>query len=492
MHASILRPLTVFTLLIVICIVCVQGLGSAAPGKSQESEPASYRDVVKKVLPAVVSVEATAKSAKPTANLLRWRDEMPIPQEFSKFFEDFQTPFDRQETPHRGFGSGFIIDGAGVAVTNYHVVKGATEVTVRLQDGRQFTATEIKTDPRTDLAVIRFDPKETLPHLEFSDGSALEIGDRVLAVGAPFGLAGSVSAGIISGKGRKLNNTIYEDFLQTDAAINPGNSGGPLVSLDGKVIGVNTAIRTNSGGWQGVGLAISSNVAREVVDKLRKDGTVRRGYLGVQVQQLEQEIAARLGIESKSGVVVARVLDGSPAAKADIRPGDVIVSVAGTAVKTPMDLQRRIVDLSPGKAATFNLRRDGKALDVSVTIEEQPGETSHSAVMPGPTPKSPSGTRIDKFGIEMADITPDLSRQYGFDQAAAGVAITRIAPGSLAARAGLRSGTMVTKIDTASVRSAAEADAALQKASLEQGVLLQVQYPDGAAGYVMIKSNMGR
>ncbi len=486
MRASIIRPITVFALLIVISVVCVQALGSGTPGQTQE--PASYREVVKKVLPAVVSVEATTKSTKPNVNLLRWRDDSLIPQEVRKFFEDFQEPFDWPETPQRGFGSGFIVDGSGVAVTNHHVVKGATEVTVRLQDGRQFTATDIKSDPRTDLAVIRFHTKETLPHLEFSDSSMMEIGDRVLAVGAPFGLAGSVSAGIISGKGRKLNNTIYEDFLQTDAAINPGNSGGPLVSLDGKVIGVNTAIRSNSGGWQGVGLAISSKIAREVVEKLRSDGAVRRGYLGVQVQQLEQDIASRLGVESKTGVVVARVLDGSPAAKADIRAGDIIVSVAGTSIKTPMDLQRCVVDHTPGKSAAVNVVRDGKAIDISVMIEAQPDEMGRRTI----APNAPNGARIDKLGIEMADITSSIGKRNGFVQSNAGVVIARVEPGSLAASAGLRSGTMVTKIDTTSVRTAAEADAALQKASLEQGVLLQVQYPDGAAGYVMIKSSAGR
>lgn len=479
------RPLSVVVVVFVFAVVGVRVVGSSAQNSTQPShslakELVSYRDVAKKVLPAVVSVEATTRHASANPGMFRWRDDWRLPQEFRKFFEDFAAETEWPEPLRQGMGSGFIIDPSGVVVTNHHVVKGATEVTVRLQDGRQFTATDLKSDPKTDLAVIRFDAKSELPYLEFTDSAAVEIGDRVLAVGAPFGFSGSVSAGIISGKGRKLSNTIYEDFLQTDAAINPGNSGGPLVGLDGKVAGINTAIRTNSGGSQGVGLAISSNVARHVVDKLRKDGTVRRGYLGVQVQQLDPDIAGRLGVENKTGVVVARVLGGSPAARAGIHAGDVLVSVAGTAIKTPAELQQRVIDWAPGNTATVTVMRDGKAVDLSVVIDAQPDGIGPRTIVPNAAPNvasGRSGARSNKLGIEWAD--------------RGGVVIERVAPGSLAANAGLRSGTVVTKIDTTSVQSVAEADAALQTASLEQGILLQLRHPDGAAGYVMLKSNLG-
>lgn len=487
-----LRPMTILALLVVISVACMLALGAAA--SAQTHEPTSYRDVVKKVLPAVVSVEATTKAATPNLNALRWREDLRIPQEFRKFFDDFQFPFDWPEMPQRGFGSGFIIDSRGVVITNYHVVKGAAEVTVRLQDGTTYSATDIKSDPRTDLAVVRFTPKGSLPHLEFGDSSAMEIGDRVLAVGAPFGFAGSVTSGIISGKGRKLNNTIHEDYLQTDAAINPGNSGGPLVNLDGKVVGVNTAIRSNSGGSQGVGLAIASNVARNIVDKLLKDGTVHRGYLGVQVQRLDPEVGARLGADNKSGVVVTMVLDGSPAAKAGIHAGDILTSVGGTPIKSPIELQQRVVDLPIKKSVNVIVIRDGKSQEFPVTIEDQPSvpapatKRTHSS-----TQRSvPGATHIERLGFELSDMTTSLSKQYGLSDTPSGAVITQVGPGGLAAQAGLKPGTLITKVDSANVSSAAEAKRALENASLEKGVLLHVQYPGGGAGYVMIKASLGR
>lgn len=390
MRVSNIRPLSIVVVLFVFAVVSVLVMGSSAQNLTQASsslakEPVSYRDVVKKVLPAVVSVEATTKQVSAGPGMIRWRDDWRLPQEFRKFFDVFAADSEWPEIIRHGMGSGFIIDPKGVVVTNHHVVKGATEVTVRLQDGRQFTATDIKSDPKTDLAVIRFDAKSSLPHLEFDNSSAMEIGDRVLAAGAPFGLAGSVSAGIISGKGRKFNSMVHEDFLQTDAAINPGNSGGPLVNLDGKVVGVNTAIRSNSGGSQGVGLAISSNVARDIVDRLVKDGAVQRGYLGVQVQQLDPEVAARLGFENKKGVVVARVMDGSPAAKAGIQAGDVVLSVDNQEISARDDLQRRVMAIKPKSTVPAKVWRDRKTLEFSITIEEQPGPTTVSSNLPART-----------------------------------------------------------------------------------------------------------
>lgn len=390
MRSSIIRSLSVVFIVFVFAVVSVLVMGASNQDRTQAAnglttEPVSYRDVVKKVLPAVVSVEATSKQVSEGPALLRWRDEWRLPQEFHKLFEDFTPEANWPETIRHGMGSGFIVDPKGVVVTNNHVVKGATEVTVRLQDGRQFTATDIKSDPKTDLAVIRFDAKSNLPHLEFDDSSAMEIGDRVLAAGAPFGLAGSVSSGIISGKGRKFNSLVHEDFLQTDAAINPGNSGGPLVNLDGKVVGVNTAIRSNSGGSQGVGLAISSNVARDIVDRLIRDGAVQRGYLGVQVQRLDPEVGARLGVENKKGVVVARVMDGSPAAKASIQAGDVLLSVENHDISDPAHLQRRVMAIKPKSTVSAKVWRDRKMLELSITIEEQPNHTLVSGTLPART-----------------------------------------------------------------------------------------------------------
>jgi serine protease Do len=261
----------------------------------------SYSPVVKKVLPAVVSIEThpkpVVKQAKQPGRkrLPEGLDKQQLPEEFRKFFEDFGgQPFQFEfpdQSPPTSFGSGFLVDPRGTILTNHHVVNGTDEVEVQLADGRKFTSNDIKTDPKTDLAVVRIQAKEPLPYLELGDSRAMEIGDRVLAVGAPFHLLGSVTAGIVSGKGRNVHINMYEDFLQTDAAINPGNSGGPLVNLEGKVIGINTAIKSSSGGSQGVGLAIASDMAKRIMHDLLTNGHVSRGYLGVQVKDLDEEVA---------------------------------------------------------------------------------------------------------------------------------------------------------------------------------------------------------
>src|SRR5438132_1210806 len=224
--------------------------------------------------------------------------------------------------PQQSFGSGFLIDPKGVVLTNFHVVDGADRVEVTLKDGRKYISKEIKGDRKNDLAIVRFTPGSPLPHLQLGDSDAMEIGDRVLAVGAPFGLAGSVTAGIVSAKGRdglSPGRAVYEDYLQTDAAINPGNSGGPLVNMEGKVIGINTAIRTRSGGFQGVGLAITSNVAQNIVDQLTREGVVHRGYLGIGFEPLDPAVAEELHLKDQSGVLVTAVTKNAPAGKAGIK-----------------------------------------------------------------------------------------------------------------------------------------------------------------------------
>src|SRR6516165_9693265 len=300
------------------------GQGAAPAATGIPKEMTSFRDVVRRVLPAVVSIKASP-NPKPAQgpNQPRRRpqfDEQGIPEEFRRFLEQFQdNPFDDGNAmPSRSFGSGFIVDPKGVILTNHHVVSGADRVEITLQDGTKFTSQDIRSDERTDLAIIRIKAEVALPYLELGDSSQMEQGDRVLAVGAPFGLTGSVTAGIISAKSRSLSKGPggRDDYLQTDAAINPGNSGGPLISLDGKVIGITSAIKSRTGGFQGVGLAISSNLVKRISDQLLKEGTVHRGYLGVAMKDLiDKEIASRLGVRQEGGVVVSRAYDGSPAAK---------------------------------------------------------------------------------------------------------------------------------------------------------------------------------
>lgn len=367
------------------------GEADEAPGgivatSTQPREFTSYRDVVKRVLPAVVSIQVTSKPSRASRANAALDDadpfaDLPFPDSaFRRYFEEMRKRSgDVEVNPRSPFGSGVIVDPKGIVVTNHHVVASAQQVEVQLKDGRKFTSKLFHSDPKTDLAIIKLSASESLPYLEFGDSDAMEIGDRVLAVGAPFGLAGTVTHGIISGKSRRLALNLYEDFLQTDAPINPGNSGGPLVSLDGKVIGINSAIKTVSGGFQGIGLAIPSNMVRGIVNQLAKDGAVRRGYLGIQMQDLTEELAKRLGVSGQKGQVVTRVFTDTPAAKAGLKEGDVIVRFAGKIVETGRDLQRSVETAVIGKALDVSVLRDGKRESLSITIEQQPDDFGRSS-----------------------------------------------------------------------------------------------------------------
>jgi len=466
--------------------------GQVAQPVSIPKEMTSFRDVVKHVLPAVVSIEAKTKVVKTKSNQPRTVpfDQSQVPEEFRHFFDDFGRIPNMNEVPRVGVGSGFFIDPSGVIVTNWHVVEGADQVTVTLPDRRKFTSSNIRGDRRTDLAVIILDQKGSFPTLALADSTAMEIGDRVLAVGAPFGLAGSVTAGIISAKGREgLNMNKYEDFLQTDAAINPGNSGGPLVNLEGKVVGVNSAIKSRSGGFQGVGLAIASNLVKRVVPGLKTDGVVRRGYLGVQMRDLDPDVAVRLGAPKDAGVVVAQVFDGTPAAKAGIKSGDVLTSIGGHKVHSAKALQGVVVDLPLKKSAEVQVVRDGQTITLHVAIEEQPSDFDNMGAPAQRAPvRTPNSSALPKIGAEVADLTDAMAEDYGFKSGTQGAVITQVEPESIAALAGLRKGMLITKVDSHKVTTAAQAQQHLQAASLDRGVLLQVQSAQGGTHYVLLKS----
>jgi serine protease Do len=473
------------TLLVVACLA-LGGLGASLgqwlfwgqPAQGQVSAPAvdkaalpkeftSYRDVVKKVLPAVVSIEAHAKDGKK-----RPRDN------------DMQFPGD--DDPARvGFGSGFIISPKGVIVTNNHVVEGADQALVQLRDGRKFTSKKIKTDPKTDLAIIELDAKG-LPTLEFGDSSDMEIGDRVLAIGAPFGLAGTVTHGIISSKGRALKMNMYEDFLQTDAAINPGNSGGPLVSLDGKVIGINSAIKSRTGGFQGIGLAISSNLGKSIVNALLKDGVVKRGYLGVGIKDVDEEIAKESGLKEASGVVVTRLFPDAPGEKAGLKSGDVILRLGKKPIKDSRDLQHVVAGLPLGKPTDIEIVRGGKKQTLKVTIEEQPRTFGSSR--PVRVPEVGKGAiEVEKAGMAVADLTPELAEALGYAETAKGVLIVSINRKGLAIAAGLKPGMLILSVNGEEVTKAKAAAGAIAKGSTSKGIELEVRGVKGGKQTVTLR-----
>jgi len=457
-------------------------------------EPNSFRDVVKKILPAVVSIETKAKVAKnkpasTPAPKRRLPDNLQVPEEFRRFFEGLDELEIPDRVPAHGFGSGFIVDPKGVILTNHHVVNGADEVEIQLMDGRKFTSKDIKSDPKTDLAIVRIEAKGNLPYLELGDSDNMEIGDRVLAAGAPFGLKGSVSAGIVSAKGRNgLNMNMYEDFLQTDAAINPGNSGGPLVNLEGKVVGINSMIKTQSGGFQGVGLAISSNLVKSIMSQLLTNGTVKRGYLGIQIKDLDDpDLAARLGVKDH-GVLVAQVFDKAPASKAGIKAGDVISAVGGKPIKDSKELQRQVAGMPLGKPVDVTVVRDGKEKTLQVTVENQPDDFGSARVPVPRTPKREQNpTSLGKLGAEVIDLTPDMAEQLGYKEQQKGAVVSQVERGSAAEDAGLRRGMLITKVEKQPVESAAAVKEALDKASMDKGVLVQVESPQGGTGYILLK-----
>ena len=463
----------------------LQGQAPVAP--AVPGELTSYRDVVKKVLPAVVSIESKVK-AEPARQRRRGPREDQVPEEFRRFF-DFGD--DEAPDPRGGFGSGVIVDPKGVILTNFHVVDGASQVTVQLSDGRKLISKDVKADPKTDLALVRIDAPAALPFLELGDSDKLEIGDRVLAIGAPFGLTGTVTHGIISAKGRSLHLNMYEDFLQTDAAINPGNSGGPLIGLDGKVVGINAAIKSRSGGWQGVGLAISSSIAKNIMPQLLKEGVVRRGYVGVQIKDVtEPELAERLGLKAgESGVLVTRVFDDTPGARAGLQEGDVITALDGKPVHNGHDLQTVIARKPIGQSIEVRLLRDGQPKTVSVKVEEQPRQFGTTRVpVPRRLERELDGVTIDKVGVEAVDLTPELAESLGYKEQARGAVVARVDPAGLAADAGIQRGMLITKVDKQVIKSAKELRDALDAAALEQGMLLQVQTPQGGTSFVLLKS----
>lgn len=455
----------------------------------------AFRYAAEQVLPAVVSIRNEVRPRVVRTDPRSPRGARPrLPKEFEeldpffrRFFEEFQFPdgFELREMPRMSSGSGVIIDPAGLILTNNHVVAGGGKITVRLHDGREFEATEVKTDPNTDLAVVRIKADGALPSARLGDSDQLRIGDWVLAVGQPFGLENTVTAGIVSATGRAVGITRYDEFIQTDAAINPGNSGGPLVNLMGEVVGINTAISTSSGGFQGVGFAIPVNVAKWVSSQLIKEGKVHRAYLGIGIQPLDQALASQLGLPSQHGALVTEVQPDSPAAKAGIQPRDVIVEFAGTKITSPRNLAA-LASRSPiGSTQPIVVIRDGKRLELKVTLREAPpnyGERPLRPVQPG---EEEGTTQFNKLGLQVGPLTPDVANQLGL-AGTSGVVITAVEEGSPADRAGLAPSMVITQVGRKPVRSVAEFEAEINQASLEKGVLLLVRSAEGSR-FVVLK-----
>jgi serine protease Do len=468
----------------------------ADPPVSVPRDLPSYRDVVKKVLPAVVSIEPKIKIKKNEMSSIRRQIPMlpdGIPEEFRRQLEEsFRRGESFQEqipqNPNLGMGSGFVVDPAGIIMTNSHVVEGADSVEVTFLDGKKFTSTEVINDRNSDIAIVKIKADGQLPSLKFGDSSQMEIGDRVLAVGAPFGLAGSVTQGIISAKGRSLANPRYDDYLQTDAAVNPGNSGGPLVNLAGQVVGVNSAIKSRNGAFQGVAFSVAGNAAKSVMTQLLKDGVVKRGYLGIEMaREVSPEVAARFGLKN-GGVVIADVREGSPAAKAGLKVDDAIIAINGKSVRENRELQRLVAGLAIGQTVPLAIVRGGEEMKLTLTIEAQPEDYDVARRIPtsGGRSQSVEVVSVPRAGLDLTDLTEERAQALGMSRKS-GALIAGIEQGGPAAEAGLSRGLVIVKVDSQQVATADEAKAALESSSPEKGALVQAVSPRGGTEFVIVK-----
>ncbi|HUG89392.1 MAG TPA: Do family serine endopeptidase [Planctomycetaceae bacterium] len=478
-----------------VAMVCLAGAAAVIAQRNGAAPPSpeahhaqelseAFRSVAKHALPSIVSIETRGKAVRMAREFNLPFDDESLPEFFRndpqlrQFFRRLpQQP--QQLPPTRGMGSGFIIDASGVIMTNTHVVADADEVKVRLHDGREFVATDIKTDPRSDVAILRIGADDLKP-LRLGDSDAVEIADWVLAIGSPFGLDLTVTAGIISAKGRGPGIADREDFLQTDAAINPGNSGGPLLNLRGEVIGINTAISTRSGAYDGVGFAIPSNMARWVADQLIEKGQVQRAYLGVSLQPVDTQLSKQFNVPVGQGTIVNQVMPGSPAEAAGIEVGDVIVDFASEKVTSPRNLQGIVERLQIDKPYRMTVLRDGKREQVSVTLREMPQNYTARALLGGeeqaqPDEPQPDESKFEDFGIEVQDLTPEIAQRLGAGKDVQGVVVTSVEATSPAQRAGIRPGDVIQMVGTSKVTSVDDFETALEDVSVEDGVLLFVR-----------------
>ena len=430
--------------------------GHAVPDAPTVAKPAAvappaagsdrnFVEVAKAATPTVVNISTTRISRLPEGHAGGAPLDDPF---FKRFFGDelfrrFEAPKDRRE---RSLGSGVIADANGYIITNNHVVSKADEIRVLFSDKRSFTAKVVGTDPKTDIAVIKVEAKD-LPIIPWADSDKLQVGEYVLAIGNPFGLNQTVTMGIVSAVGRaNVGIAEYEDFIQTDAAINPGNSGGALVNVRGELIGINTAIFSQSGGYMGIGFAVPSNMVRSVMEQLIKGGKVVRGYLGVSIQELTQDLARQFGVTDTKGVLVSDVLADSPAKRAKLERGDVIVEFDGRPVENPTQFRNLVAQTPIGKKARVKFLRGGKERDLEVTIAEQPKAMAQPE-SPGEESGEPQASGAFA-GMDVRELTPELARRFNLQrEGKGGVIVARIAEGSPAGEAGLQVGDFITEIN---------------------------------------------
>ncbi|MEZ5831156.1 MAG: DegQ family serine endoprotease [Dongiaceae bacterium] len=470
-----------------IAAITILGAAVAAPSYAGPV-PDSFADLAAKVSPAVVNVSSThVMQGQQGQGVGPMPFDFPQGSPFEQFFKQFQ---DRQkEHPRKvtSLGSGFIIDTDGYIVTNNHVIDSAKDIQVTLTDGTEYPAKLIGNDPKTDLALLKVDAKKSLPYVSFGDSDKMRIGDWVMAVGNPFGLGGTVTAGIVSARGRDIHEGPYDDFLQIDAAINQGNSGGPTFSTDGTVIGINTAIFSPSGGSVGIGFAIPSNLAKPIIAELKQQGHIDRGWLGVSIQELTPDLTQGMGLSSDKGALIASVQPDSPAAQAGIKTGDVVVGFGDHEVNSPKDLSRVVADTQNGATVQVKVWRNGSVQTIPVKIGKMKDEVASNDTSGSSDQPDASGT-VAQLGATLAPVNDTTRQQFGLADDAQGVVVADLNQDSALADQGVRPGDVIERINDHKVTNPSDVAAALHDARADnRSVVVMLIARDGNDHFVAVQ-----
>jgi serine protease Do len=490
------RPLHVLLALSVAAmpLATVTGVMVSTPALAR-SAPESFADLAAKLQPSVVNISSSTSVHANAAD--RPGPDVPMfppGSPFEQFFKDFldrNRPQGRNGQPlpqapqadrkTQSLGSGFIIDPSGLIVTNNHVIDGADEITVTLTDNTTLKAELVGRDERVDVALLRVKPDKPLVAVAFGDSDQARVGDWVLAIGNPFGLGGTVTAGIVSARGRDIRSGPYDDFIQTDASINRGNSGGPLFNMNGDVIGINTAIYSPSGGSIGIGFSIPANMAKNVVSQLQEFGKARRGWLGVRIQQVTPDIAESLGLKETTGAMVAGVNEGGPAETAKIRNGDIITKFNGQDVKEMKNLPRLVAETAIGKEVPVTLWRDGHEVIVQAKLGELPDEQKVASAAVPDKPEAAKPTEIASLGLQLSPLTPENRDRFQLGADQKGVVIADVTANSSAAERGLKPGDVILEVQQEAVTSPADVQGRVDAVRKQnrKSVLMLVQSGDG-------------
>ncbi|MCP4380984.1 MAG: Do family serine endopeptidase [Hyphomicrobiales bacterium] len=472
------------------------GLVAGSQSSSFAAGPESVADVASELLDSVVNI-STSQTVAGSRNVPapRLPDGSPFQEFFDEFFDqrpDAENDDDNNRRPRRvqSLGSGFVIDASGVIVTNNHVIDGADEITANFADGTRLKATLVGRDEKTDLAVLKVEPEKPLVSVSFGDSEGIRVGDWVMAIGNPFGLGGTVTVGIVSARNRDINSGPYDNFIQTDASINRGNSGGPLFNMEGEVVGINTAIISPTGGSIGIGFSVPSSTAVNVIKQLRDFGETRRGWLGVRIQEVTEEIAESLSMAEAVGALVAGVTDNGPAADAGILPGDVILQFDGRDVEAMNQLPRMVADQPVGKEVDVVVLRKGEEKSVKVTLGRLEEAEIVAAALSEETDEEPDEPPVvfGPLGLSLSDLSPTLRTRFKIDDKVSGVVVTDVAEGSAAEEKRVQPGDVILEISQEPVATpeAVEARVNELKTDGRKSALLLLANKDGDLRFVAV------